>query len=200
LVTENKCTWLGATEAGDPYCRLRGQILQKVEVNTKCQKPDLATICVDAYSSLARGQDALDSNSTDAFPWLIESAAQFENLGETDNAIQAYIKAINFANKNDLIEKAYDIFRAARGIYEEGIADKNPALNKSEVKQELVKAGAALIENIERVAERTPTTELQSEIKAAVLGGVTLKKANPKEDTKDLIFSHGKSLYTKKGE
>jgi len=198
LATENKCTWLGATEADDPYCRLRGQNLHKAETNAKCHKPDLATICVDAYGSLARGQDAIDSNSTDAFPWLIESAAQFENLGESDNAIKAYIKAINFANKNDLIEKAYDIFRAARAVYEEGIADKDPALSNSQVKQDLVKAGEALIENIEKVNERTPTTELQSQIKAAILGGVTLRKANPKEDTKDLIISHGRSLYTKK--
>lgn len=200
MATENKCNWLGETESGDPHCRLRGQQLQKTEVNAKCLKPDFATICVDAYSSLARGQDALDSNSTDAFPWLIESATQFENLGETDNAIHAYIKAINFANKNDLVEKAYDLFRSARTVYEEGIADKDPALNDLEIKQELMKAGEALIDTIEKVNESTPTTEMQAELKAAVLGGVTLKKANPKEDTKDLIISHGRSLYTKKAE
>ncbi|MBY8996159.1 MAG: hypothetical protein KGD60_00410 [Candidatus Thorarchaeota archaeon] len=200
MATENKCNWLGETESGDPYCRLRGQKLHKAEVNAKCLKPDLATICVDAYSSLARGQDALDSNSTDAFPWLIESASQFENLGEADNAIHAYVKAINFANKTDLVEKAYDLFRSARTVYEEGIADKDPALNGLATKQELMKAGEALIDKIEQLSERKPTTELQSELKAAVLGGVTLKKANPKEDTKDLIISHGRSLYTKKAE
>ena len=200
MVTENKCTWLGATESDEPYCRLRSQKLPNAEVDAKCQKPDVATICVDAYSSLARGQDALESNSTDAFPWLIESATQFENLGETDNTIHAYVKAINFANKNDLVEKAYDLFRSARSVYEEGIADKDPALNDLEIKQELVKAGEALIDKIEKVNERTPTTEMQVELKAAVLGGVTLKKANPKQDAKDLIISHGRSLYTKKAE
>ena len=163
-------------------------------------KPELSTVCIDAYSSLARGQDALDSNSTDAFPWLIESATQFENLGETDNAIYAYVKAIDFANKNDLVEKAYDLFRAARGVYEEGVADKDPSLNDPEVKRELVRAGEELIGEVEKIAEHAPTTEMQAELKAAVLGGVTLKKASLKDETKDLIISHGRSLYTKKAE
>lgn len=200
MVTEGNCTWLGATEDEKPYCRLRGQKLANKEVVAKCKKPDLATMCIDAYSSLARGQDALDSNSTDAFPWLIESATQFENLGETDNAIHAYIKAIEFANKNDLVEKAYDLFRSARTVYEEGIADKDPTLNGIEIKQELIATGESLIDKIEKVNEHSPTKELQSELKAAVLGGVTLKKANQKEETKDLIISHGRSLYTKKAE
>jgi len=200
LETEGNCTWLGTTEDDRPYCRLRGQALPKGEVASKCEKPELATICIDAYSSLARGQDALESNSTDAFPWLIESATQFENLGETDNAIHAYIKAITFANKNDLVEKAYDLFRSARTVYEEGIADKDPALNDAEIKQELMKTGEALIDRIEKVTEHSPTTELQTELKAAVLGGVKLKKANPEKDSKDLIISHGRSLYTKKAE
>ncbi|MGD9397265.1 MAG: hypothetical protein PVJ05_12610 [Candidatus Thorarchaeota archaeon] len=200
MATEGRCTWLGATEDEKPYCRLRGQILQQAEVSTKCMKPELSTMCIDAYSSLARGQDALDSNSTDAFPWLIESATQFENLGETDNAIHAYVKAIDFANKNDLVEKAYDLFRAARSVYEEGIADNDPALNDVEVKRKLVRAGEELIDKLEKIAEHAPTTEMQAELKAAVLGGVTLKKANPKEESKDLIISHGRSLYTKKAE
>jgi hypothetical protein len=200
LATEGRCTWLGATEDDEPYCRLRGQKLPKVKVAAKCNKPELATICIDAYSSLARGQDGLDSNSTDAFPWLIESASQFENLGEINNAIQAYIKAINFANKNDLVEKAYDLFRSARSVYEERVADKDPALNNDEIKQELLTAGEALIDKIEKIAKQGPTTEMQAEIKAAVLGGVTLKKANPREESKDLIISHGRSLYTKKAE
>jgi len=160
----------------------------------------MATICIDAYSSLARGQDAIDTNSTDAFPWLIESAAQFENLGETDNAIQSYIKAINFANKNDLVEKAYDLFRAARELYEEGLADNDPSLTNIEIKEILAETGEALIDKIEKINERKPTTEVQAELKAAVLGGVSLKKASPRDDTRDLIISHGRSLYTKKAE
>jgi len=202
LAEENKCNWLGTSEeSGDPYCRLRGQILPKAEVNAKCQIPDLATMCVDAYSSLARGQDAIESNSTDAFPWLVESGTQFENLGETDNAIHVYVKAIEFANKHDLTEKAYDFFIAARIVFEDGFADKDPALSSPSVKQELVKAGNALIEKVRTVVECAPTTEMQAEVKAAVLGGVTLKKAGEsKIDTKDLIISHGRSLYTKKAE
>lgn len=188
-------------ETEDPYCRLRGQILPQAEVNAKCQINDLATLCVDAYSSLARGQDAIDSNSTDAFPWLLESANQFENLGETDNAILAYVKAIEFANKNDLTRKAYDFFIAARIVYEDGIADVDPALNNSTVKADLIKAGTVMIENARTIVERAPTTEMQAELKAAVLGGVTLKKAGDKKDnTRDLIISHGRSLYTKKAE
>jgi hypothetical protein len=203
LAAENKCTWLGSTEdTGEPYCRLRGDTLPDAEVDAKCTIPDLATMCIDAYSSLARGQDAIQSNSTDAFPWLLESATQFENLGETDNAILAYVKAIEFANKNDLIRKAYDFFIAARIVFEDGIAEGDPALNNSSVREELLAAGADMIEKAKSVAERAPTTEMQAELKAAVLGGVSLKKAETqaKTDTRDLIISHGRSLYTKKGE
>ena len=200
MAAEGYCTWLGTTENDEPHCRLRGQNLPKSEVATKCMKPDLSTICIDAYSSLARGQDAIETNSTDAFPWLIESATQFENLGETDNAIHAYIKAINFANKNDLVEKAYDLFRAARSLYEEGVADKNPALSGTEVKQILVKTGESLIDKIEKLNEIKPTTEMQTELKAAILSGVSLKKTTTRDDTKDLIISHGRSLYTKKAQ
>ncbi|MHA2024729.1 MAG: hypothetical protein ACW98U_02415 [Candidatus Thorarchaeota archaeon] len=202
MAEEYKCTWLGTSEeTGDPYCRLRGQVLPNAEVNAKCKIPDLATMCIDAYSSLARGQDAIEANSTDAFPWLLESASQFENLGETDNAIRTYVKAIEFANKNDLSSKAYDFFIAARIVFEDGIADGDPALNNSSVKEDLVNAGTAMIENARSVGERAPTTEMQAELKAAVLGGVTLKKAGEtKVDTRDLIISHGRSLYTKKAE
>jgi hypothetical protein len=203
LAEENRCTWLGSKEdSGNPYCRLRGQELPEAEVHAKCMVPDLATMCIDAYSSLARGQDAIQSNSTDAFPWILESATQFENLGETDNAILAYVKAIEFANKNDLIRKAYDFFIAARIVFEDGIAEGDPALNNSSVKEELLAAGAEMIEKARTINERAPTTEMQAELKAAVLGGVSLKKAETeaKVDTRDLIISHGRSLYTKKGE
>lgn len=199
MATEGRCTWLGVSD-DDPYCRLRGQKLPNVEINSKCKKPELASICIDAYSSLARAQDALDSNSTDAFPWLIESATQFENLDETDNAISVYIRAIDFANKNDLVEKAYELFRTARSIFEEGIAERNPSLNNPEIKHELVNAGEKLIEKFDKLSVLKPTTEMQAELKAAVLGGVTLRKAGSKEGTRDLIISHGRSLYSKKAE
>ncbi|MFX1482838.1 MAG: hypothetical protein ACFFCP_06565 [Promethearchaeota archaeon] len=202
MAGENKCTWLGSSEeSGDPYCRLRGVILPQAEVNSKCQIPDLSTICIDAYSSLARGQDAIESNSTDAFPWLVESASQFENLGEVDNAILAYVKAMDFAGKNDLTEKGYDFFIAARILFEDGVSEENSALNNPLIKKELLRAGLSLIEKVRTVTERAPTTEMQAELKAAVLGGVFLKKARDSaSEAKDLIISHGRSLYTKKAE
>ncbi len=195
-----KCTWLGVRDTGEDLCRLRGQKLSKSEMTAKCKKVDLATICTDAYSSLARGQDGIDKNSTDAFPWLIESATQFENLGETDNAIMAYVKSIHFANKNDLAEKAYDFFRAARTAYENGLEKNDPSLKDPQIKNTLVKAGHAIIDGMRKISEQSRQTDMQAELKAAVLGGVSLKKANPQGSRvlRDLIFSHGRSLYEKK--
>lgn len=185
---------------GKDYCRLRGVKLHKSEVNSKCQVPDLATICVDAYHSLLKGQDALSTNSTDAFPWLIEAASQFENLGETDNSIHAYIKAIEFANKNDLTERAYDFFRSARAVYENGLQRGDSALTDPAIKQQLVKAGQAIINRMKQITASAPLTDMQAELKAAVLGGVSLKRVEKKDEMKDLIISHGRSLYEKKGE
>lgn len=185
---------------GKDYCRLRGQKLGKSEVRAKCQKPSLATICVDAYSSLSRGQEALGNNSTDAFPWLIEAASQFENLGETDNSIHAYIKAIDFANKNDLTERAYDFFRSARNVYENGLERGDSALADPALKHALVKAGQAIIAKMRKITASAPLTDMQAELKAAVLGGVSLKKVEKKDEMKDLIISHGRALYEKKAE
>jgi len=197
-----KCTWLAVNEDGKDTCRLRGQRLPKAEVSSKCTKTDLATICADAYSSLARGVEAIEKNSTDAFPWLIESATQFENLGETDNAIMAYVKSIYFATKNDLAEKAYDFFRAARTAYENGLMENDPSLKDPAIKNNLAKAGNAIIDRMRKISEKTDLTDMQSELKAAVLGGVSLKKVKEVElrVPRDLIISHGRSLYEKKGE
>ncbi|TFG99372.1 hypothetical protein E4H12_03035 [Candidatus Thorarchaeota archaeon] len=197
-----KCTWLGLDDNGKDRCRLRGQKLSGAEVSAKCKKLDLATICADAYSSLSRGQEAIYKNSTDAFPWLIESATQFENLGEIDNAVMAYVKAIHFANKNDLAEKAYDFFRAARTAYEKGLESNDSSLKDPAIKDDLAKAGNSIIEKMRKISERTDMTDMQSELKAAVLGGVSLKKAETEKsrEPRDLIFSHGRSLYEKKSE
>ncbi len=197
MPVSDKCSWY-KQEDSKHYCRLRGQAVPNGEADTKCFHPDVATICVDAYSSLARGQDALDKNSTDAFPWLIESASQFANLGETDNAINAYIKAINFANKNDLTERAYDFFRSARVAYENGLERGDSSLNGPRVKQELVRAGRSIVERMRKLNKDAPITDMQSELKAAVLGGVSLKRTDKKDDTRDLIISHGRALYEKK--
>ncbi len=197
-----KCTWLGVHDSGSDLCRLRGNKLPKAEVSAKCKKPDLAIICADAYSSLSRGQEALDKNSTDAFPWLIESATQFENLGETDNAIMAYVKSIDFANKNDLTEKAYDFFRAARTAYENGLEKNDPSLKDPAIKNTLIKAGNSIIDKMRKISDKSNLTDMQAELKAAVLGGVSLKSAKSEETRlpRDLIISHGRSLYAKKSE
>lgn len=180
-------------------CRLRGVSLSKTEIAAKCQKPDIATICVDAYSSLSRGQQAIEMNSTDAFPWIIEATGQFENLNETDNAILAYVKAIDFAIKNNLTDRAYDFFRAARVSYENGLQKKDISLNNPVIKQILVKAGTDIVEKMRKLNETTPMSDMQIELKAAVHGGVSLKKAD-KNEGKDLIISHGRALYEKKAE
>lgn len=196
---EEKCTWFGIKDTGASMCRLRGVSLSKIEISAKCTVPDLATICIDAYSSLSRGQDAIKNNSTDAFPWINEAAIQFENLDETDNAIMAYVKAIDFAIKNNLTERAYDFFRAARVAYENGILKKDISLNNPVIKQALVTAGNDIVENMRKLNNSAPLTDMQVELKAAVHGGVSLKKAD-KDETRDLIISHGRALYEKKAE
>jgi tetratricopeptide (TPR) repeat protein len=196
---EERCTFFGIKETGASMCRLRRTSLSKAEINAKCSIPDIATICVDAYSSISKGQQAIDANSTDAFPWLIEAAGQFENIGETDNAIMAYVKAIDFAIKNDLTEKAYDFFRLARVAYENGLIKKDISLNNPIIKDTLLMAGNDIIEKMRKLNESAPMTDMQAELKAAVLGGVSLKKAD-KDEAKDLIISHGRALYEKKAE
>jgi hypothetical protein len=202
LSKAEKCTWLSIDDNEKDRCRLRGQKLPSAEVSSKCKKVDLATICADAYSSLSHGQEAIYKNSTDAFPWLIEAATQFENLGELDNAIEAYSKAIHFANKNDLTEKAYDFFRAARTAYEKGFESKDTSLKDPAIKDNLAKAGQSIVDKMRKLSEKSDLTDMQTELKAAVLGGVSLKKAETEQvrEPRDLIFSHGRSLYEKKAE
>lgn len=199
MSSAGKCTWLGVNESGADFCRLRGVKLPKKEISSKCKNPERSTICIDAYSSLARGKDAIDSNSTDAFPWLTASATQFESLGEIDNSLSANIKAIYFANNNDLVERAYDFFRTARTTYENALANENPSVSDPDIKQALIKAGSSIIERMKKMKNNKQLTDMQAELKAAVLGGVALKKTETKEP-KDLIISHGRVLYEKKAE
>ena len=51
-----------------------------------------------------------------------------------------------------------------------------------------------------QISEKSDLTDMQAELKAAVLGGVSLKKPDTKEDKapRDLIISHGRALYEKK--
>jgi hypothetical protein len=170
-------------------------------VAAKCIKSDLAVICVDAYSALSKGLETLKASSTDSFLWLIESATQFENLGETDNAIMATVKAIDFATKMNLIERGYEIFRYARNMLENGRAKEDPSLASPMIKQTLVKSGEKLIDSARKIAAGSPVADMQAELKASILSGVSLKKTEVavQEEEKDtLVISHGRSLYEKK--
>jgi hypothetical protein len=179
-------------------CKLRNQILAVAEATAKCAKPELADICIDAYNSLTRAQESIDANSTDAFPWIIGSASQFENLGEFDNAIGAYVKAINFATSLTLIDRGYESFCKARQILEDGVQRSDPSLQSPALKQELAKAGQNLIKSVRTAIEGSPQADLQAELKASILGGISLKRAEKEDDAKDLVIVDGKALYEKK--
>ncbi len=184
-------------DADDYSCKLRNEKLHPAEVKEKCKKPELSVICVDAYSSLSRGQESMDAGSTDAFPWFLESANQFENLGETDNAIMATLKAIDYATKLNLLEKAYTFYSYGRTVYEEGKATNDPALKDPAIKQKLLKAGQSIVAKAKEIKEGSALSDMQAELKASILGGISLQKVK-KDETKDLVISHGRALYEKK--
>ena len=179
-------------------CKLRNQILAVTEATAKCAKPDLPDICIDAYNSLTRAQESIDANSTDAFPWLIGSASQFENLAEFDNAIGVYVKAINFATSLTLIDRGYESFCKARQILEDGLQRSDPSLQSPALKQELTKAGQNLIKAVRTAIDGSPQADLQAELKASILGGVSLKRPVKEDDLKDLVIVDGRELYEKK--
>jgi len=200
LTIQEVCKWLADSKSGNT-CRLRNVALARGEVAAKCTKADLAVICIDAYTALSKGLESLKLNSTDSFLWLVDSANQFENLGETDNAIMAAIKAIDFAAKMNLIERGYEVFRYARNMLENGAANKDPSLASPMIKQTLVKSGEKIIDAARKIATGSPVADMQAELKASILGGVSLKKTEQavKEEQKDkLVISHGRSLYEKK--
>jgi len=197
LENSDKCKWLDTMTKGYG-CKLRNQILAVAEATAKCAKPELADICIDAYNSLTRAQESIDANSTDAFPWLIGSASRFENLGEFDNAIGAYVKAISFATSLTLIDRGYESFCKARQILEDGLQRSDPSLQSPALRQELAKAGQNLIKSIKTAMEGSPQADLQAELKASILGGISLKQAAKEDDMKDLVIVDGKALYEKK--
>ena len=200
MTIQEVCKWLADSKSGNT-CRLRNVALARGEVVAKCTKADLAVICIDAYTALSKGLESLKLNSTDSFLWLVDSANQFENLGETDNAIMAAIKAIDFAAKMNLIERGYEVFRYARNMLENGAANKDPSLASPMIKQTLVKSGEKIIDAARKIATGSPVADMQAELKASILGGVSLKKTEQavKEEQKDkLVISHGRSLYEKK--
>jgi hypothetical protein len=200
LTVQEVCKWLADSKSGNT-CRLRNVALPRGEVAAKCTKADLGVICIDAYTALSKGLESLKLNSTDSFLWLVDSANQFENLGETDNAIMAAIKAIDFAARMNLIERGYEVFRYARNMLENGAANKDPSLASPMIRQTLVKSGEKIIDAARKIATGSPVADMQAELKASILGGVSLKKTEQaiKEDEKDkLVISHGRSLYEKK--
>ncbi|MCK5150389.1 MAG: hypothetical protein KAQ65_01050 [Candidatus Thorarchaeota archaeon] len=194
---DTRCDWLDTIGAGYG-CRLRTQKLPIPEVTQKCLNPDLAVMCVDAYSSLSRGQESLDADSTDALPWLIDSASQFENLGELDNAVTAIVKAIDYAIQKNLLDQAYSFYAFGRSLYERGKTDSDASLSNSSVKKSLLNAGMKIVESAQKGREGSPLTDMQAELKASLMSGVSLKKATKEEGNKDLIVSHGRALYEKK--
>lgn len=182
-----------------PSCRLRNQILAKPEVTAKCTNMDMAPICVDAYKSLSKGQEAIDLGSTDTFPWLIDSATQFENLQELDNAIMVYVKGISFASGLGLTDRGYEFFRYARSVFEDGLNRSDSSLKNPATRQMLVRAGQALIESARKKTEHAPVTDMQTELKASLLSGISLRKAD-KAESKDVIVVDGRQLYAKKAQ
>jgi len=194
---ETRCGWLETIGSGYG-CRLRTQRLPIPEVTQKCLNPDLALMCVDAYSSLSRGHESLEEGSTDALPWMLDAASHFENLGELDNAIVAIIKALDFSVEKGLLDRAHSFFAYGRSIYETGILESDPSLSEPSIKMLLLDAGNSIIEASDKAAEGSPLSDMQAELKTAILTGDSLKKAEPEQDNKDLIFSHGRALYEKK--
>ena len=196
MEAEQRCEFL--VESGNGYsCKLRNTILPKPEVNDKCRISDKFFLCIDAYKSLYNGQESIRNHSTDAFPWLLESANQFENLRETDNAVQAIVKAINLATRMNLIERGYDFFRYARAAFEHGIARGDPSLRNPAAKDSLIKAGKSLVAASRKLAEGSAMSDFQAELKAGILGGISLKKTEKEEDT-GLVAVDGRQLYAKK--
>lgn len=194
---EETCSWL-KSDGSSHYCDLRKQGLSQPEVEAKCLILDRAVICIDAYSSLFKGKELADKNSTEAILWFIESATQFENLTETDNAILACIRAIKFATKNGLIERAYEVFRYGRSVYEKGVGSGDPALSDPGLEEKLVNAGENMVSKGRELSEEDDVRVMQAELKAAVLGGAALKKVKKDQTKKELVVVDGRELYTKK--
>ncbi len=195
--TSEYCSWLRRDKSGFS-CALRNQLISSSEVAVKCSDIDQSVICIDAYSSLSKGKELIAQQSTEALLWMVEAATQFENLGETDNAIMAVVSAINFAVDVNLISRAYELFKYARSVYENGLERGDPALDNPAVKEELVKAGRRMIRTARKLKADDAMRSMQAELKAAVLSGGGLKKVEREEKTKDILVVDGRQLYAKK--
>ena len=193
--TSDRCDNLDRTAKGYG-CKIRGQMLSIKEVAEKCRDEDLSIICVDAYKALKHGNEGIENESTDAFPWLSEAAGHFLTLGEYDNAVNSLTKAINLAISFNLIGKAYSFFTKARNIYETGINDGANSVSDAE-KKRLKTSGNEILEAAKTSEETSALADMQAELKASILGGVSLKKAE-KDESKGIVISHGDALYKKK--
>ncbi len=197
MATHDNCQYLSTSEKG-AGCKLRNSLLSNSEVKVKCSKDDLAVMCIDAYNALLKAQSLMKENSTDAFLWITESANQFENLQETDNALHIIVRGIDYAISNNLIDKGYELFRYGRSMYEAGLTREDSSLKNPEVRLSLVKAGEAMIAKARELREGSDVADMQAELKVAVLGGVHLRKAEKEEDEVQVVVVDGRSLYEKK--
>ncbi|MGY5881697.1 MAG: hypothetical protein RTV31_15705, partial [Candidatus Thorarchaeota archaeon] len=165
MAIEERCDWLSSSEKGNG-CKLRNALISLAEARVKCKQSDLAVLCVDAYNALFKGHKSIEENNTDAFLWLSESANQFENLQETDNALMVIVKGIEFAIKNNLIDKGYEFFRYGRSMFEAGKERGDSSLSSPSVMQSLLKAGENLIDSARKIKEGSDVADMQAELKA----------------------------------
>ncbi len=199
MESQEYCSWLRVS--GSQYsCGLRNVALPKGEVAAKCTKTDRSVMCIDAYSSLAKGQGLIKAESTDSLLWLIEAATQFENLGETDNAILAILEGVEFALEKNLTTRAYELFRYARTVYENGVARNDPALVDPTIKARLVDAGRRIVDTARALQKDADMRMMQAELKAAILSGGGLKRVEREEIPTDIHILDGRQLYAKKAQ
>ena len=97
-----------------------------------------------------------------------------------------------------MLDQAYSFYAFGRSLYERGKTDSDASLSNSSVKKSLVNAGTKIVERAQKGREGSPLTDMQAELKASLMSGVSLKKATKEEENKDLIVSHGRALYEKK--
>ncbi len=196
MTSAENCEWLGHGSSGYK-CKFRNASISVAEVTSKCSNSTLASLCVTAYSSLSRARESIAEKSTDTFPWIIDSATHFQSIKEYDNAIMVYIKGIEFAISISLSEKAYQLFCEARRVFENAIEAQDPSIKDPMVKRALVKAGNEIIEAMKKTPEESIMADMQAELKASILGGISLKKAE-RQDKIGIVVVDGRQLYEKK--
>ncbi|MHA1770253.1 MAG: hypothetical protein ACTSYL_01860 [Candidatus Thorarchaeota archaeon] len=197
MESSDYCSWLRSDK--DHYtCGLRNQIISKGEVAMKCSDFDRSVMCIDAYTSLAKGQEMMSQQSSDAILWLIEAVTQFENLGETDNAILTAISGLNFLVELGLINRAYEIYRYCRTVYESGKANSDPTLQNPSIRETLLNAGRNMITTANKLVVEDNMRSMQAELKATLLSGGGLKKVEHEEQPRDITIVDGRQLYAKK--